>query len=536
MAALGLLLVAACCGKQQPDVVAPVAKAIAGPRGGVFDVPHVTLVAVTDWQAVLKPCGCTVDLQKGGIERISHAIKQLRQTDDSVLVVHAGSLLADDEPVSSTRAPQVARRMQAFAAALRAVEVAAVALSATDVELGGEPARQVLTTAPWPVLTLAPQPLIPRAQAAVVVASRSGVKVGFLAVDPKDASDDAARQHALTLAVQSARANGAQLVVLLSNLGLRSSRRLVRAVPGIDVVVVGKLDHKIEPMADLEREGETLLVHAARQGAYFSAVTLVPRGAGGAWQEASEFLPGIAADLEARIASLEAQLVTWRKHATVATERAIPFFEAQLADMKARLERARGAAGKPLPTGNLVGYRTVGLPWSAPVDPEIVKIVKQYDDEVAVMNEKAAGPIPQPAPGEAGYVGQAVCVACHQPTAAFVAQDLHQLAWETLEKANKTRDLDCVPCHVTGFGKPGGSGLGKLAHLQDVQCEACHGPGSLHVAAPGKGAAAKLTRSPGEAVCTGCHSPEHAPRFAFDAYRKRLIVPGHGMPLAAGAK
>jgi len=533
--ALCLLLAVACCGKQQPDK--PLSPASAGRTsplekragGGLHDVPRVTLVAITDWQAVLKPCGCTVDLQKGGIERIARAVAELRSADDSVLVVHAGSLLADEEPVSSARAPQLALRMQAFAKALGDVGVAAVALSQQDLDLGGETARNLLAQAPWPVLSLTPRAQVPKAQRSVLQKTASGVQVGLLGVDAAD--PEVSRQQAVATEVQALRAKGAQVVVVLSNLGMRASRKLARAVPGIDVLVVGHLDHKIEPLADLEREGDTLLVHATRQGAWFAALTLVPRPGGGGWTEASEFVPGVAADLEARMATLGKQIDGWRKDTTVATQRALPFYEAQLADLRARLTKARSAAGRPLPAGKLVAYRAVGLPWSAPVDAGVQAIVQRYDAAVAELNQKTAGTVPEVAPGQAGYVGQAVCVACHTKTADFVAHDLHQKAWATLEKAGKTNDLDCVPCHVTGFGKPGGAALGKLAHLQNVQCEACHGPGSLHIAAPAdKG---KVTRVPTEATCLGCHTPEHAPRFAFELYRKRLLVPGHGLPPAA---
>jgi len=41
-----------------------------------------------------------------------------------------------------------------------------------------------------------------------------------------------------------------------------------------------------------------------------------------------------------------------------------------------------------------------------------------------------------------------------------------------------TKDSNCLPCHVTGYGKPGGfQSLEATPALAGVQCEACHGPG-----------------------------------------------------------
>ena len=535
LALVGLLaLTAACCGKQKN---ATVAASAAGP--GLYQVPHVTLVAVTDWQAVLKPCGCTVDLQKGGVERIARYIADLRKTDDSVLVVHAGSLLADDEAMSSPqKRAQLARRLQAFTDILQHVQIAAVALSGADLQMGGADTKAQYESVPWPVLSAGWQASVANAKASTLVKTASGVQVGLLGIDPA-AGDEAAQQKAVTTEVVALRKQGAQVVVVLSNLGLRFSRRLARVVPGIDVVVVGKLDDKMEPETDLEREGNTLIVQSTRHGAYFSTVTLAPqdRGPGpsrdgqGGWREASAWLPGATQELQQRIEAMQKQLAQWRQKATVATLRALPHFEHELADLQRRLVEAKQAANQPLPAGRLAAYRTVGLLWTAPVDEQAAAIVKKYDADVAELNLKNAGDVPPVKAGEAGFVGQKQCMVCHEELKDFVANDLHRHAWETLEKVNKTKDLDCVPCHATGYGMPGGSVLGKLGVLTGVQCEACHGPGSLHVAAPGKGPNSHILAVPKVDVCTTCHTTEHAPRFAFDEYRKRLLVPGHGLPL-----
>ena len=99
------------------------------------------------------------------------------------------------------------------------------------------------------------------------------------------------------------------------------------------------------------------------------------------------------------------------------------------------------------------------------------------------------------------------------------------MAWKTLEDDGKTFDLECVSCHVTGYGEPGGSILGNLKNLTSVQCESCHGPGSIH--AKDEDAASILLRPP-ESLCVTCHNPKHSTRFEYETYMSRLIVPGHG--------
>jgi hypothetical protein len=64
--------------------------------------------------------------------------------------------------------------------------------------------------------------------------------------------------------------------------------------------------------------------------------------------------------------------------------------------------------------------------------------------------------------------------------------------------------------------------------LRDVQCENCHGPGSLHVADPSK--AGTLVASPKADVCVGCHHPPHVEAFDPKEKMKLILGPGHGQP------
>jgi hypothetical protein len=65
----------------------------------------------------------------------------------------------------------------------------------------------------------------------------------------------------------------------------------------------------------------------------------------------------------------------------------------------------------------------------------------------------------------------------------------------------------CAGCHVTGYdpyvGRAGEPGVG---------CEACHGPGGVHVEADGKGGIvnpARLTRDERDLICCACHTHGH---------------------------
>lgn len=99
-----------------------------------------------------------------------------------------------------------------------------------------------------------------------------------------------------------------------------------------------------------------------------------------------------------------------------------------------------------------------------------------------------------PATAEAQYVGASKCRPCHLPQAKSWEQTRMAKAFELLRpgvgaEAKKTHNLDpnkdytadpnCVNCHVTGHGQPGGFvNLAQTPTLVGVQCEACHGPGA----------------------------------------------------------
>lgn len=523
-AALLAMLAAGCAGRESPSAALEPAYAT------LLAAPHVTLAVVTDWQATLKPCGCTPESQTGGVERIGRWLSELRATDNSVVLVHAGNLLHDAEGLDLPgKAEQLALRRAAFVQVVDKLGLAAAAVAEWDLAHGGPAALQAYQRVKS--AKLAQNPALASAEAAPgkLIGTASGGKIGVLALDLP--AEDVNRHALAATEVARLRAAGAQAVVALENRGMRAARRLARAVTGIDAIVVGGLDERVEPLTDAEREGETLLVHAARHGAAAVALTLLPRtGQPGPWVDAEVYLPNAASELQQRRASAARELASAVAKPTLAARLAVPYLHAKLADIDRRAAAAKTAAGKALPAGNLMAFRAANLPWSTPTDPAISALVAAYDRSVAEVAAAGAPPA-LPAPGEAGYVGQATCLECHSEAAAFAKTNAHGHAWQTLQAANKTRDLDCVPCHVTGFGQPGGSTLGQLGNLTAVQCESCHGPGSLHAADPAAGPKSHL-RAVTEATCTACHTPQHAPRFAFAPFRQMLLVPGHGAAAA----
>ena len=77
---------------------------------------------------------------------------------------------------------------------------------------------------------------------------------------------------------------------------------------------------------------------------------------------------------------------------------------------------------------------------------------------------------------------------------------------------------ECVGCHVVGFKKRGGFADNTTTPaLANVQCEACHGPGTKHLQNP-----ALPYGKAGKPACMPCHTHDNSPSFDFDTYWPRI--------------
>jgi hypothetical protein len=125
-------------------------------------------------------------------------------------------------------------------------------------------------------------------------------------------------------------------------------------------------------------------------------------------------------------------------------------------------------------------------------------------------------------PDDLEYVGSKVCKMCHEYEYEKWSQKAHAGAWKTLVDVGSQYDPECVICHVvgmeyeTGFVSPEKSPEG----LKNVGCEACHGPGSEHLASLGE-----TPTGIGGLGCTDCHTPDKSHNYAGneDEYFEKII-------------
>jgi len=128
--------------------------------------------------------------------------------------------------------------------------------------------------------------------------------------------------------------------------------------------------------------------------------------------------------------------------------------------------------------------------------------------------------------GKNGYSGEKVCSICHEKESIQWQLTRHADAFSSLVRKGKEADARCVPCHVTGFGRAGGYDMNdkrQSRHLEDVQCESCHGPGYESCAAFSAVKPKKNKAAAWKELCLACHTKEESLNFIFAKRYPRVI-------------
>jgi hypothetical protein len=145
-------------------------------------------------------------------------------------------------------------------------------------------------------------------------------------------------------------------------------------------------------------------------------------------------------------------------------------------------------------------------------DPEIVSMVLEYRRELTRAASLPRGSNSREE-SPTHYTGPEICVQCHASRHRFWARTRHAKAYETLGEKESGLNPDCLPCHVTGFGKATGYRPdSERDDMEGVTCESCHGIGSLHVMSP---ELYDLVGTPPVSLCRKCHTDEQDDDFHY---------------------
>ena len=411
---------------------------------------HALIVTTTDVIAKTSPCGCHTP--KGGFARRAAFLDSLRAARNDVLVLDAGGFfpVVEDE-----------RDAGAFTlASMGRMGTAAAGVGPNELRFGYSYLREHARAAGVALLAANVERRDTRAPAFERwrVYRAGGVAVGVFGLMPEGADLGPARDSlestspvaAARAAVDSLRAAGAQVTILLSQLGQPMGDSLAARVPGIDLFVAGG---GMVPMREKGRRiGQTVVLEGGAQG----------------WEAGvAEVWPG-----------------------------------------------ARGAPAR-------IDARAIVLGPEYAMQPAMAASVKAFEDSLNAKlraRDAAYAPARPGGPQGAHFLGMFSCVNCHAREYAQWQTSAHAHAWKTLADQQKESTPSCVPCHVTGHGKPGGYRTADDAsRFGNVQCEACHGMGTDHEVWKAHG------NRVAEATCRGCHTPTTSPTFSMALYCPHVL-------------
>jgi hypothetical protein len=477
-----------------------------------------TLLILSGLHGYIEPCGCTIDLKLGGIERLARSVREARARGPVALLV-AGGHLFETRELPPHRAAQDEAKARLLRATLADLGVEALIPGPQDLALGEALYSALELKHPLPDATVNAAGGAPR------LLRLGDLRVGVLGLGVEGEPHPTLGAHlppapAARAAAALLRAQGAHVIVALTTLPRPALRELAREGLGVDLWVLA--EGALEEPSLSPVEGGGLIVEAGDRGRHLAALTLHDAASDGP-------LLDPAGDRARRRAELALRLKMRRQVGGLggwggASAQELAALEAELSALDAQL------ASPPADEGKRVHYTLTPIREDLPADEAVSRAVAAYQASLRDLNLSVAGQVKPLPPGGQGYAGQAECAPCHADAVQFWERTPHARAWKTLEDDNKTFDVECVGCHVTGWQLPGGSALGHTAGLESVQCEACHGPSSRH-AEVGGGEAGTRRYAPPD-TCTTCHNPLHSPKFNYAEYLKRVLGPGHGASLS----
>lgn len=174
-----------------------------------------------------------------------------------------------------------------------------------------------------------------------------------------------------------------------------------------------------------------------------------------------------------------------------------------------RLGRYLGVARislEPDDHGALLSYEALPIDNRWEREPVVVERLRRYETErYDHWLENYYTPTSEPL-----YHGPADCGACHTAELEQWRGTDHAHAFATLVENGDERNLECVRCHTTGFGRPGGFGDAELTpQLTEVGCQSCHETSREH---PYDSADVPAV-TPDD--CLRCHKPDRDDDFDY---------------------
>lgn len=427
-----------------------------------------TVVYTGKTNGYLENCGCKVN-QSGGVARRATVLERLRKRDPGVLVLDAGDAYL--RPEKQNALDFLAREEQAlYLRTMDLMRYQAAAIGTTELTFGLDHFREETRglSIPWRVANVRAGggPIAPPS----VLLRAGGTRVAVIGIfEPPWGSaasslfEESTAGLTIDDPVQTLKREvpglrtQADLVIALGRLDPHTIRRVVEAVPGLDMIVSTEYD---APTRVDGRDGD---MHREDHPGFLGR-TLV----------AYTYLTNYG-----------------------------------LCSVKLGIDRAGRIAG--------ADFSELWLYEDVPDDRRVRGMLDSFYDRVgrqAAAQESVPALFADDAERQSGrYAGAAKCAACHPDEHQQWLTTKHASAYKTLLDRHRHFQPKCISCHVVGYGTAHGYRLGAPEQtLANVQCEVCHGPGAAHAEDP---KTTNVRRQVPERVCLECHTPDHSDHFVY---------------------
>ncbi|HXW54033.1 MAG TPA: multiheme c-type cytochrome [Myxococcota bacterium] len=506
------------------------------------------LVFLSNVEGYVEPCGCTPD-PLGGIARFAAVFRKIGDAfSQNIALIDTGNLLFDSLTRNDADLCQDNARIDLLLSTMVDLGLKSVFLGPYDRARGTKYSdnlwQKYALTYLAPLGQIGPRPS-PWSHVNIVHGEDFDISImGVELSEKKSALELRKNIENGVKDISKNRRNKATIVI--SQMPLSLTKEVFSLLPGVDVVIQSQ--SASFSIARPERLGENgpILVEGGRQNQYLTVLTLEnlsKRTTKPLKLDIREFERKEKAELlTSRISSLQKQI----EHAEGAR---LDFLNERIELAKneyAALNREDYSAALTEPG---VVFTALALTRKIEADRAVNKSLITYEKNVPFLVKQCEANLkcPKSDAHEARYVGANTCKACHAQAfvvwedAVFTRKALdeaghtvtrsigHSKAWQTLLDGNKDQDRSCVGCHSVGFMEKGGyCKVSEVASLKNVQCESCHGPGSLHAQSGDKNF---IRRQVTEQTCRGCHHVPHIESYDSFNYEEKLLKilgPGHG--------
>ncbi|MGA2774520.1 MAG: hypothetical protein ABSE81_00425 [Candidatus Omnitrophota bacterium] len=228
---------------------------------------EITLIYTGETHGMIYPCNCPIE-PDGGVARRATLVKQLRlEYPASLLLSTGGFFAAGPLDQYSQNAELDKQRTLVNLAAMEEMKYDAVAVGDDEFNFGKAFLSDNIAKSSLRFLSAN---IKMQKAAPYIIKETAGLKIGITAVTSPKAGQKTEGleifnpKEAVIQAVKELKAKGANIIILLSNLGEDEDTRLVQDVSGIDIVITGRALINSEELS--LKKGDTLFLRTSWQG------------------------------------------------------------------------------------------------------------------------------------------------------------------------------------------------------------------------------------------------------------------------------